>query len=262
MLVAVMAFACLGCPAPDPDDEGPAFTVKVIGLDGQPVQGLGAQFCKVLDNGELGGCFSAVPTTNAEGIATIDYGDDIFTSIPDTTATTLEVHLENLPDNVSYDLCRINKGESKTITLRYKTEAELKQAASGNGTGAYVEESTTIDGESFSPYAVVEGTYRLKFTTAGQKIYFAYTPSIRMNQRVTVLGGLNVKITQLSGDIENGIVNSGDATKSVNGEDCEYVFEATKTEGATTNDVAYFEIELMDSEGLNVDGYITFNYKA
>ncbi|MBE5730920.1 MAG: hypothetical protein E7350_03115 [Clostridiales bacterium] len=254
MLVAIMAFACLGCPAPNPDDDTPAFTIKVIGLDDQAVQGMQVQVCKYVENGG-GACYAYVPSTDKNGVVTFDYGDDMFSTITDTTATALEVHLQNLPDNITYDLCIINKGESKTIKLRLKTDADLNQAASGDGTGSYVED-TTIDAESFSPYAVAEGTYRLKFTTAGQKIYFAYTPSVSMSQRVTVLGGLNVKITQLSGDAENGIVNSGEATKSISGEDCEYVFAGTR------NAVAYFEVELMDSEGLNVDGYITFNYKA
>lgn len=255
VVVALVATVCCACPANNEPEH--TFTVTIYDVDGTPCTWIdGIQLCQVSDGG-VAMCYTPTGKVDENGVAYLDHGDDALTQIP-SSATTVEVHLQGLPSYYTFDKLVMNAGESKTINLRYKTDAELDQFASGSGVATYLaEDATKIDtANGFDPYIANNmKCYRLKFTEENQKIYYSFTASYADDYKVYVAMGLNVKITQLSGNVTDGIVNSGEASKSVDGADCVYTFSASKDQ------TFYFEVSL-NGGSVNTDAVICFDYAA
>ncbi|MBR2967876.1 MAG: hypothetical protein IKC35_03760 [Clostridia bacterium] len=256
-LMVIGACAVLtACPPPAP--EGHDYTITIYDVDGTPCTWVtGVQACKVSEDGGLAVCYTALGQVDENGVAYLDCGSDIYTQLPEE-ATYIEIHLFGLPDYLTFDTTKMHKGDSATINLRYKTDAELDQASSGDGTGEYIVNSNTIDNATFSPYAVANASeYRLKFTSSDQKIYFVLTAPLAQNYKAYVVGGLNVKITQLCGNITEGVYIGENTQMTARGENCVYNFNAD-----FANQVFYFEVSLEDAADVNVDGIICFAYNA
>ena len=145
VLSALMVLgACVTLTACPPADEGHDYTITIYDVDGTPCTWVtGVQACKVVEDGGLGVCYTALGQVDENGVAYLDCGSDIYTQLPED-ATYIEIHLFGLPDYITFDTTKMRKGESATINLRYKTDAELDQASSGNGTGEYIVDSCWI----------------------------------------------------------------------------------------------------------------------
>ena len=260
LIVGLIACACVACTPPAP--EGHAFTIKVYDVDGTPCTRFadgewvgGFQVCQVAEAGKPGTCYEATGKIDKNGIAYIDDGDDRATQLSDRNVEHVDVHIVGLPDYITFDAVDMYKGETVEIYLRYKTDADLDQPTSGDGSAVYLVDTDgeiDISEENFKPYAVANGMYRLRFASATEKIYFAFSASMAYDYAVKVQGGLDVKITQLVGDTTSGISNDGDEDKTASGVDCSYSFV---TQEPT---VVYFEITLLNAEQVTKDGYISF----
>lgn len=255
-VVGLFATVAVGC---DDGNKEPDYTIIVMGLDGKPSVGTNVQVCKVGSDGSTGFCYAFIKTTDNEGKVTLNIKADGM----DAESDAIEVHLQGLPPYYSYTDSRMMKGETKTINI-----IEHISTPTGKGTAEYVveneEPTNKIDtaAESFSPYhmeydAVHTGAaYGIKFEKADQKIYIEYYTVLEYDYKIYSISGVELKITELSGNVENGIVKDGDDKHTATGKELNYVFAAkTEHEGGY---VSYFELELVNAEDVGKDITLCF----
>lgn len=235
------------------------YTVKVVGTDGKPYTTALVQPCLVED-GALTMCYQGV-ATDAKGVAHLDIGKEIPND-GDATIDEIEVHLLNLPATLTYTAPRMHKGDTVTITL----VNNIKTPTSGAGTGSYLmdvltdEPTNLIDGENFDPYVVEEGSYTFSFTTAEQKIYFAFKANQEANYSVSASGDVDATVTQLLGTALTGIRNPNEASYTSSGSDFYYEFEVEPATIENHDGLSYFELSLNNAGDVNKEAVITFEY--
>lgn len=262
MIFSVIAIAACTNPSNSSD-----YTVKVIGVDGLPYAGVRIQPCKVEANGELGMCYPVFIPTDGNGVASLTAGKDFNDP---AGVDEIEIHLDGLPVYLTYTAPRMHKGETVTIELKEKIDTPL----SGTGTGNYDidnitgEVSDKIDLSSFDPYVVVEkGSYRLRFTSATQKIYFEFRTDYKAVYKVSSAGKIDVSVTQILGTRMTGLRNPGDAkygndNVSATDKNFSYEFEVSPSliEQERGMGKCYFEVALENAGDINKDAIIYFEY--
>ena len=271
MIFSVVAFA-----ACKNDNSAPShdYTVKVLGLDGQPYTSALVQIC-VVDESQpsgLGSCFQGVPT-DSNGVAYIDCGKQIPADVQGVKFNEIEVHLQfggSLGKLYAYEEgVRMKKGEEATI--RVIENEDLDSPKRGNGTGSYSldgytgEASTVIDLSSFNPYVVGEGDYRLAFTSATQKIYFAFQSNYEAIFKVYSVGFIDASITQLLGTEMTTVYNPDDVdfgndNVSATDKNFYYEFEVTPDEIENNKSAKYFEVSLEKAADVNKNAVICFEF--
>ena len=258
-IIMVLSLALTACT------EKHDFTVKVVGPDGKPYTAALVQPCLVDDSapGGLGECYAGV-ATDENGVAYLDLGKEIT----DKTAKEIEVHLLNLPSNLTYETVRMKKGETKTITVTEVSGGPaLKNPKRGTGMGSYMtgEHSNKIDLDSFDPYVVVEGSYKLVFTSVSQKIFYAFEPADTGIYKVYSSGIIDPSVIQLQGTLINGITCWRDdeqfSNDNVSSDDYNFCYEFEVEEGTIESDeYIYFEVSIKDEDDVDTEAVITFEY--
>ena len=261
MIFSVIAIAaCTGSNSSD-------YTVKVVGVDGSPYTAARIQPCKVESNGELGLCYPVFIPTDSNGVAHLEVGKDF--SDP-AGVDEIEIHLDGLPVYLTYTAPRMHKGETVTIQLREKIDTPI----SGTGTANYDTDLITgeitdrIELSSFDPYVVVEDcAYRLRFTSATQKIYFQFQTDYRAVYKVFSVGNIDASVTQLLGTFMTGIRNPrsaqfGNDNVSATDKNFSYEFEVSPSliEQERGMGKCYFEVSLENAADINKDAVICFEY--
>ena len=258
-LVMVLSLALTACETKHD------YTVKVVGTDGKPYTTAKVQPCIVDETapGGLGMCYPGV-ATDENGVAYLDIGAD--KEIKDTKANEIEIHLLGLPATLTYTPVRMKKGETKTITLTAVSDGPtLKTPKSGTGAGSYEAGSTiAIDLETFDPYVVVEGSYALKFTSATQKIYYAFEPFETGVYKVYSSGDIDASVAQMFGNTISGINcwhEDEYSNDNISDSDYNFCYEFDVEEGTiASGNHLYFEVALEASYDVGVDAVITFEY--
>ena len=260
-LIMVLSLALTAC------EKNHDYTVKVVGADGKPYTSALVQPCVVDETkpGGLGTCYSGV-ATDENGVAYFDLGKEIA----DKSVNEIEVHLLDLPKTLTYTPVRMKKGETKTITLTEVSSGPvLKTPKSGTGTGSYEkdgsgEPTNSIDLDTFDPFVVVEGSYAFKFTSADQKIYYAFEPFDAGMYKVYSTGDIDASIIQLLGSKDYGLnCWRGEGYESDNVSDTDYNFsyEFEVEQGAIDGGLyIYFEVALEYEFDVDTEAVITFEY--
>lgn len=235
------------------------YKITVLGLDGKPYTEAAIQPC----NAGGTSCYNVWKTVDKNGVAYFNIEED---KLPEGVEH-FEFHVHKpdkseLPIYLTYDLvsARAHKGDSITIQLKEKVEALV-----GKGTATVADGK--IDTSSFDPYKADLGeegkgaAYKVKFTSADQKIYFAFqgdkeVPGV---YKVYAVGGTNTKILLLEGNVEAGINVTGDA-KDITSAPYEFHQEGETVEDGKTvtkNDgISYFEV----TSAANDEVIICFEY--
>ena len=255
----VMLFATLGLTACNKEASN-IYTVKVIDPDGNPYAGVYVQVCK---SGDANG-FCVAALTNEQGVATFEIGKEIT----DTSVNLMDVHLLGLPPYFSYaEPVTMSRGQTITIQVSYRVPKR------GTGKGGYTtdeslgETTERFDMSIFDPYVVEEAAYRVKFSDAEQKIYFAFAPTDAAVYKVYSVGEVDASITELFGDRDSGIRNPHDAAyQSDNISDTDknfsYKFAVGESVFQQLDKHVYFEMALEDASHVNTDFYIYFEYEG
>ena len=247
-LVMVTAVAC------DPKDNTPDYTITVIGLDDKPSVGTQVQMCTVASDGGLGMCYTLDKKTDENGQVFVYIGEG--KDVPEGT-DHVEVHLQGLAPYYGWSESRMHKGESKTINI-----IENLLTPDGNGTAEYVDDKLDTKAESFDPYVMKYDTvkggcaYTFKFTSAEQKIFIEYSTTLEYDYKVYTISGVELKLTELQGNIEKGITKDGDEKHTATGAELNYEFETVEEQG--DGYVAYFELELVNADDVNKEIKLCF----
>ena len=261
--MVLSAVALVACGGDDEPTVKNGYTVKVVGIDGQPYTTARVQPCEVGADGNLSQCYNVFVATDAQGVAFLEIGKDI----ENANADLMEMHLDGLPLYLTYQPVRMRKGETVTITL---TE-NLSNPEGGTGVGVFDPLSETADIENSSPYLVKpDNAYRLKFTSADQKIYYAFRTDDEAVYKVYSVGNVDAAVTLLLGTAMSGIRKSTEAeftndNISATDKNFSYEFEVTPglieqceyPEGIGT---CYFEVELKNASDVGKDAIIVFEY--
>ncbi len=133
-----------------------------------------------------------------------------------------------------------------------------------------------LDSQKFNPYQAVIGSYKLKFTSADQKIYIAFNSNTTEDgvYRIYSRGGVDATVQQLVGDPRtNGVRNPGplaeidrmllfndDANPAVKNFSLDFIHNEGVTEGHTVNGVCYFELALKDATHVDKEFAVCFEY--
>lgn len=258
-------FAFVACSDDDNNTNATSYTVKVVGPDGAPYTTALVQPCEVGAGGELTQCYNGV-ATDAQGVARLEIGKQV----PNANADLLEIHLLNLPVYLTYTAPQIRRGDSVTIHLSLAAGAN---PASGTGVGVYDPISGSLDMDSSSPYVVMAGkAYKLKFTAADQKIYYAFQTNDEGVYKVYSAGTVDASVTMLMGTQMTGIhkPEAGDEdffNDNVSATDKNFLFEfevspelieqCAYAEGKGT---VYFEVALENANDVNKDALICFEF--
>lgn len=239
------------------------YTVKVVGPDGKPYTAALVQPCLVDETAPsgLGTCYAGVPTDD-NGVAYFDIGKEIM--LEDDDVDEIEVHLLNLPSNLTYQQVRMHKGETATITVTDTgVGSNLKTPKSGSGTGSYVGSTNQIDVENFDPYVVVEGSYPLVFDSADQKIYYAFEAFEPGMYKVYSSGDIDASVIQLMGSNQMLYRWAGEGYENdnISDDDFNFCYEFEVEQGAIDGGLyMYFEVALEFQFDVGIEAVITFEY--
>lgn len=246
----------VACGGPESGTEHD-YTVKVLGPDGAPYTTALVQPCEVDASGELTMCYAGVATDN-NGVAYLDLGKEI----PNEEANEIEIHLLNLPSYYTYTSVRMKKGEEKTVNVTDK------YGESGTGTGTFKaglggETTNQLDSENSDPYVVYAKTYRLKFTSATQKIYYAFYASEAGNYKVYSSGDIDASLIMLAGT--NSIYRWEEErfmSEKVSDTDNNFTYEFEVSDSLVENEqgLVYFEVALDNAADVNKAAFIHFEY--
>lgn len=255
-LVMVLSLALTACETTHD------FTVKVVGPDNKPYTTALVQPCLVGENGELVTCYDGVET-DKDGVAYLDLGKEV----PDKKATEIEIHLLNLPSNLTYTQpVRMKKGETKTIKLT-QVQSSLSTPQSGSGTGSYMtgdDNSNKIELSTFDPYVVTEGSYSLLFTSASQKIFYEFIPSEAGIFKVYSTGYIDASIVHLQGTRTGTLyrwLEDEFVSDDVSDTDLNFCYQFEVEQGAIDGDLCfYFEVSIKSEDDVDSEAVITFQY--
>ena len=267
LMAIAMVFATLGFTACS-KEASKTYTVKVVDPDGNPYAGVEVQVCKA--NDANGFCISA--PTNEQGVATFEVGKEIT----DTSVDLMDVHLlglrneagklMNLPPYLSYaEPITMRRGQTITVQVSYRTPK------SGTGKGGYTtrkvgdEYIEEFDMSIFDPYVVEEAAYRVKFSDAEQKIYFAFKPIEAAIYKVYSVGEVDASITELFGSLDNAVRNPHDPdyqNDNISDTDTNfsYEFEVGESVLLQGDKRIYFEMALEKAAHVNTDFFVYFEY--
>ena len=263
LLASLAVFAACG-------GSGGTYTVTVLDPDGNPFPNALVQPCVVESNGTLGTCFPSFVPTDANGVAVLEIGKEI----PSKKVNHLEMHVhvgtpaqhEELPMHLTYDPLRLHKNEAGTINIAAKTPIAPK---SGTGAGSYMADGNQIELDDFDPYVVNDGEdiYTFKFTSADQKLFFAFVTDWPGNYRVYSVGAVDAAVTQLFGNPISGIRNMGGAENTndnVSATDknfsLDFVVEPSLLEQTQATGTSYFELSLSNPADVNKEGIVCFQF--
>ena len=260
-LVMILSLALTACTTKHD------YTVKVVGPDDKPYTTAKVQPCLVDETAEsgLGECYPGV-ATDKDGVAYLDIGKEI----KDKNADEIEIHLLDLPSNLTYTPVRMKKGETKTVKVTEGSSVELKTPLRGTGVGSYEndwltgEPTSAINLETFDPYVVITGSYALTFTSATQKIYYAFKAVYTGNYKVYSSGTIDPSITMMTGNKSGGIFcwhEDEFQSDNVSATDKNFSYDFIVDEMTIgMEEYVYFEVALEDANGVDVDAVITFEY--
>ena len=257
-LVMVLSLVFAAC------EKNHDYTVKVVDANGDPYTAALVQPCLVDETkpGGLGECYEG-KATDENGVVYFDIGKEI----KDKNADEIEVHLLDLPSNMTYTPIKMKKGENKTITVTEGNSGpQIKNPLRGTGVVNYQEGSEgAIDTENgFDPFIVVTGSYALTFTSATQKIYYGFQPLFKGNYKVYSTGTIDPSITMMLGTKMNGLYcwhEDEYQSDNISATDKNFSYEFSVDEMIMDlNECVYFEVALEDANGVDVDAVITFEY--
>ncbi len=254
LFAATLGMAIFAACDGDEENDGPdpnSFTVYVKDETGAAVTGVRVQLCEI---GEGAVCYNGV---------NVDENGKAVVGLPNAS-NRLVVHIQDILDYYSYEEKEMNRGEELTVTL-----VENKPQ-SGNGTATFKQglgETSNQFENVDNFYAVTQGSYRVRVSSLGQWVYFAFQAGQTGVYRVSSTGTADAKVRELQGSVATGVWDMGDGTaqdpygndnRSESDKNFRYEFEVDSSNMQQSGGVVYFGVTVMDEASLNVDFCITF----
>lgn len=260
LLAAGMAFGFAACGPKTPEEPaGGKYSVTVLDPYGDPYAGVKVKLCEI-ENG----------TEKEEGV---NGATDLEGKTELTTKSGLpcKVYLEGLPGGYTYAPVTLQNGSSVTIPV----------GADGKGQGSYAIDiltnapSNRINLNAFDPFLISNdtGNYKVKFTSADQKIYYDFAPTPGDSTgfyKISSLGSVDARVIWLHGGKTGGIYNySSDMSpddeyfsdnKTVTDKNFELEFAVTPSTIAQSGGHCYFEVSLANPEDVGKKFEITVKY--
>lgn len=161
-------------PEKNKETDGHDYKVTVKGPDGKPFTDGKVQVCEPAETGGSGGlggnqgtgqCFAPFLSLDSNGVCYIDNGMDLGEgSILPGYLQKIEIHIQEIPVYLKHDSVIIEKGHAAVIELYIVYTTELE----GTGVGEF--DNDVIKSDSFYPYKMNEGAY--KITVSDKKTAF------------------------------------------------------------------------------------------